>query len=182
MKKVFIQNNEAGSRESEEPRLLGSIVSEMLHGHSPLAVGYRQYIASQENGEAEAQGWHTNTDFGCDVKTFLRSDRRMVVGKEYQGIFRCDSDATVEEFRSRDPHYTLVEAKTMWIGKRNLHVFDGKYISVTRQDNGGLRLNFKKLEIGENFSVEKYALGVFNEICMALEGLVEEGPMEAESK
>ena len=45
MKKVLKNNIEAGSRESNEPRLLGSIVEEMLHGNSPLAVGYRQYIA-----------------------------------------------------------------------------------------------------------------------------------------
>jgi hypothetical protein len=28
---------------------------------------------------------------------------------------------------------------------------------------------------GDGFSVERYALGVYNELCMALTGLVEEG-------
>ena len=88
MKKVLNPKKvEAGSKKSYEPRLLGSIVEEMLHGNSPLAVGYRQYIASLENREVEDQGWHTNTELGCDVKTILRSDRKMKVGKEYQGIF-----------------------------------------------------------------------------------------------
>lgn len=35
----------AGSRkETHEPRLFGSIISEMLQGDSPLAVGYRKYL------------------------------------------------------------------------------------------------------------------------------------------
>ena len=43
MKKVLNPHIEAGSRESNEPRLLGSIISEMLHGNEPFAIGYRQY-------------------------------------------------------------------------------------------------------------------------------------------
>lgn len=89
MKKVLDPKKvEAGSKKSNEPRLLGSIVEEMLHGSSPLAVGYRQYIASQEKGEVEEQSWHTNTDLGCDVKTILRSDVRMKPGQDYQGVLR----------------------------------------------------------------------------------------------
>ena len=159
MKKVLDPKKvEAGSKKSHEPRLLGSIVEEMLHGNSPLAVGYRQYIASQENGEAEEQGWHPNTHLGVDVKTLLRSDVRMVVGKEYQGIFRLDSEGIADEFLCRDPHLTFV----------------GKYITVTRRDDGSLRLNFKELHKGANFNLERFALGVYNELCLALGGLIEE--------
>ena len=175
MKKVLDPKKvEAGSKKSNEPRLLGSIVEEMLHGSSPLAVGYRQYIASQENGEVEEQGWHPNTHLGVDVKTLLRSDVRMVVGKEYQGIFRLDSEAVVDEFLSRDPHFTFVETVPQTAGKRNPHVFDGKYITVTRRDDGSLRLNFKELPKGANFNLERFALGVYNELCLAIGGLIEE--------
>jgi hypothetical protein len=141
----------AGARKTQEPRLVGSIIAEMLQ-----------------------QGWHANTDLGCEVKTLLRSERRMQVGREYQGVFRLDASGMVDEYRSRDPHYTFIEAQTAWVGKRNLHLFNGKYISVTRQDDGALRLNFKRLDTKAGFSVERYALGVHNEICMALEGLVGE--------
>ena len=174
MKKVFDPKKvEAGSKKSHEPRLLGSIVEEMLHGNSPLAVGYRQYIASQENGEAEEHGWHPNTHLGVDVKTLLRSDVRMVVGKEYQGVLRLDSDGIIDEFLCRDPHFTFVETVPQTAGKRNPHVYDGKFITVTRRDDGSLRLNFKELKVGADFSVEKYASGVANELLWALEGLVE---------
>ena len=53
-------------------------------------------------------GWHTNTDLGCDVKTILRSDRTMKVGKDYQGVLRLEEEAEVDEFLSRDPHYTFI--------------------------------------------------------------------------
>ena len=175
MKKVLDPKKvEAGSRELKEPRLLGSIVEEMLHGNSPLAVGYRQYIASQENGEAEEQGWHPNTHLGVDVKTLLRSDVRMVAGKEYQGIFRLDSEGITDEFLCRDPHYTFTETVPQTVAKRNPHLYSGKYITVTRRDDGSLRLNFKELKKGAGFKVERFALGVYNELCIALGGLVVE--------
>jgi len=98
----------------------------------------------------------------------------MVTGKAYQGVLRRDADAEIEEYRSYDPHYTFVETLPQKDGKRNPHIFDGKYITVTRRDDGSLRLNFKELKTGDDFSLERYALGVYNEICIALAGLVED--------
>ena len=170
MKKVLKSNIKAGSKKSLKPRLLGSIVEEMLHGNSPLAKGYRQYIASQENGEVEEQGWNPNTHLSVDLKTLLRSDSKMKTGKNYQGILRRDE--ICEEFRY-DEHFTFVETVPQTAGKRNPHVFDGKYITVTRRDDGSLRLNFKELPKGANFNLERFALGVYNELCMALGGLIE---------
>ena len=172
MKKVLKSNIEPGSKESNEPRILGSIVSETLHGKSPLAIGYRQYIASQENGEDEEQGWHANTELGCDLKTFLRSDKRAKVGKSYPGVLRCDSEGIVDEYLSRDPHYTFVETLP-WLSKRNPCVFRGKYITVTRRDDGTLRLNFRPMpKIGEKISVEYFTFEVYRELRQALEGLI----------
>ena len=85
-------------------------------------------------------GWHRNTDLGCDLKTILRSDRRMKVKKDYQGVLRLDDEGTIDEYLSRDPHYTFVET----------------------------------LKTGEGFCLDRYALGVYDEICIAIGGLVEE--------
>ena len=104
--------------------------------------------------------WHTNTDLGCDIKTILHSDRKMKTGKGYQGVLRLDKEAEVDEFLSRDPHYTFIETLP-WSMKRNPKVFNGKYISVTRQDDGSLRLNFKPLKTGAGFSIERYTFGVY---------------------
>jgi len=168
-------SKKAGSQEQNEPRLLGSIVEEMLHGNSPLAKGYRQYIASQENGEAEEPGWHANTELGCDVKTILRSDRRLQTDKGYLGVLRLDAEADIDEFRCRDAHMTFIETVPMTAGKRNPHVFDGEYITLTRRDDGSLRPNFKPMpKLGANLSVDNYAFEVYRELRGALKGLVEE--------
>ena len=58
--------------------------------------------------------------------------------------------------------------------KRNPHVFKGKYITVTRRDDGSVHPNFKPLKIDEDFCLEKYISGVANELLWALEGLIEE--------
>ena len=109
-------------------------------------------------------GFICNTDLCVDVRTILRKDRFAKPGKEYPGVLNHD----------QEDHYTFVETIPPTTCKRNPHVFEGRYITVTRRDDGSLWPNFKRLERGENFSVEKYALGVFNELCIALGGLVEE--------
>jgi hypothetical protein len=96
----------------------------------------------------------------------------MKTGKGYQGVFRLDSEAIIDEFLCRDPHYTFIETVPLTASKRNQHIFSGEFITVTRRDDGSLRLNFKELKTG--IKVERLALGVYNEICMALEGLIEE--------
>ena len=121
------------------------------------------------NKKSNLSGWHHNTHLGVNVKTVLNSDRIMRVGKDYQGVMRRDVEC--EEFHF-DEHYTFVETEP-WSMKRNPRVYNGRYISVTRQDNGNLRPNFKPLKMGDDFSLERYALGVYNELCIALGGLIE---------
>ena len=118
-------------------------------------------------------GWHHHTDLGCDVKTILHSDRKMKVAKDYQGVLRLDSEGDVDEYLCRDPHYTFVETQP-WISKRNPRVFNGKYISITRQSDGSLRPNFKPMNVDEHFSLEHYAFNVYRELHQALEGLIGE--------
>ena len=120
--------------------------------------------------KASLNGWNNNTHLGVNLKTQLRSDRKMKTGKEYQGVLRRDVEC--DEFRW-DEHFTFVETLP-WTSKRNPRLFNGKFISVTRRPDGSLRLNFKPIKIGDDFSLDRYALGVYNEICMALGGLVEE--------
>lgn len=149
MKKVLNSKSKAGSRKVNEPRLVGSIVSEML------------------------QGWNRNTHLGVDLKTLLRSDKRMKVGKEYTGVLRCDSDTIVDEFLYRDEHFTFTETLPPTSAKRNPRVYDGRFITITRRDDGSYRPNFKPMPTGAGFRVERYATGVANELLWALEGLVE---------
>ena len=111
-----------------------------------------------------------NTDYGCNVKTILHSDRTLKTGKDYQGVLRRDTEAEVDEFLSRDPHYTFVETDP-WTSKRNPRLFRGRYITITRRDDGSLRLNFRPMPVG--VKVDNYAFKVYLELRKALIGLIE---------
>ena len=119
------------------------------------------------------EGWNRNTELSVNLKTMLRTDRTMRVGKDYLGVLRRDADGTVDDYLFRDPHYTFVEALP-WTMKRNPCVYRGRLITITRRDDGSLRLNFRPLRTDNGFSVDGYALEVANELRQALKGLVEE--------
>ena len=106
--------------------------------------------------------WNRTTELCVDVKTILRSDCISQIGKDYPGVLKRDSE----------DHYTFIETIPSTNGKRNPHVFKGRYITVTRNDDGSLRPNFKPIRVKESFSVEQYAEGVSVEIIRSLEGLV----------
>jgi hypothetical protein len=160
-------NFRVGSEVQYGPRLVGEILHDYLeNSNEPLAVAYRERTT-----DSEKQGWNPNTHLSVDLKTLLRSDSKMKAGKNYQGILRRDEE--IEEFRY-DEHFKFIETVPPTAEKRHPHMFEGEFITATRQGDGSPRLNFKKLKMGEDFSLERYALGVYNEICMALGGLIEE--------
>ena len=69
-----------------------------------------------------------------------------------------------------------------WTSKRNPRLFNGKYISITRRPDGSLRPNFRPMKVGADFSVEKYAVGVANELLWGLESLIENESVEEKSE
>ena len=115
------------------------------------------------------KGWKLNTEVCIDLKTLLSSDSRLKAGKSYTGVLRRDE--LCEEFRYEE-HFTFTETLP-WTAKRNPRVYVGKYITITRRDDGTLRPNFRPLPAGRGFNIEKYACGVANELLWALGGLVE---------
>ena len=118
---------------------------------------------------SNGQGWNNNTHLSVDLKTILRNDSKMKSGKDYQGILRRDE--ICEDF-CYEEHFTFVETDPRNTCKRNPQVYVGKYITITRRDDGTYRLNFRPLKVDADFSVERYALGLYNEICIALGGLI----------
>ena len=116
--------------------------------------------------------WNRNTHICVDLKTIRRNDACMKAGKGYLGVLRRDE--ICEEFRCEE-HFTFrEETLALAFCKRNPQIFRGEFITITRRDDGTYRPNFRPIPRGEGFSLERYALGVYNEICMALGGLVEE--------
>ena len=114
---------------------------------------------------------NVNTELCVDLKTKLLNDVVMVLGKEYHGILR--HDIPNEGTGIVDNRFSFFETLPLTTGKRNPHVFIGKYITVTRRDDGSLRLNFKPVDMDSNFSVGTYSKDVEKEIFMALSNLLE---------
>lgn len=126
------------------------------------------------NFTADPQGWHRNTDLGCELKTVLRSDKRMKTEKNYRGMLCRDAEAVLDDFLSRDAHYTFVETAPSRPAKRNPRVFCGRLINVTRWDDGSLHPIFRPMPQG--MSADNYAIEVYLELRSALRGLIEEWP------
>lgn len=196
MKKVLNFNFRAGSRNSNEPRLIGDILAEMFSSNSPLAKALRQNVASHKYADAERNadaedadaatewkadtadnsGWFRNTELCSDLKTLLLHDRIAKLGKVYKGLLRRDSD----------DHFSFLECRRSANANaniRNPHVFEGKYINVTRRlMDGHIRFNFKEVDFGGRFNPMSFAIGVMKEIIMAFKCLGEEADWRAEKE
>ena len=195
MKKVFNSNFQAGSKKTDEPRLIGDILAEMFSSNSPLAKAISQSVASHkyataerkadtedataerkadtEDADAEGKaaaadnsGWFRNTELCSDFKTYLCFDRIAKIGKVYKGLLRRDSDEHFSFFECSPSANAII---------RNPHVFEGKYINVTRRlMDGHIRFNFKEVDFGGRFNPMSYAIGVMTEILKAFKCLGEE--------
>lgn len=177
---------QAGSATCNKPRLVGDILAEMLSSDSLFVKAFRHCADSHEDAAAGGQaadedyaaveretdffagsGWFRNTDLCVDVKTFLRHDRIAKIGKNYTGVL-C---------RDTDDHYSFVETATPVANAiiRNPHVFEGKYINVTRRmRDGHIRFNFKDVDFGGRFNPSSFAIAVMKEILKAFKCLGEE--------
>ncbi len=111
--------------------------------------------------EPKAVNLIPNTELCVDLKTLLRRDSIAREGKDYHGVLN----------RDKRYHYTFVETLTTTCCKRNPRIYEGKYFNITRRDDGSLRLNFKPLRMDDDFNVDSFALGVCDELRLALNGL-----------
>ena len=192
MKKVFNSNFQAGSKKTDEPRLIGDILTEMFSSKSPLAKAISQSVASHKYATAEGKadtedadaerkaaaagnsGWFRNTELCSDIKTYLCLDRIAKIGKVYKGLLRRDSDDHFSFFECSPSANAII---------RNPHVFEGKYINVTRRlMDGHIRFNFKEVDFGGRFNPMGFAIGVMKEIIMAFKCLGEEAGWQAEKE
>ena len=149
MSKVLNRNSKAGSKKVNEPRLLGSILSDMLHSDSPLAVAYRDRL-------------HPNTELDVNLKLLTRQPGRLPVGKSLGGALAHDEEQ----------HFTFVEGQPKVTYRRYPLVFSGFYVNIHRHDDGTLHPSLKRVAVTEDFDIEGYAKVVALELNRALKGLV----------
>ena len=105
---------------------------------------------------------HPHTELCVDLKLLTREPGRMDIGAILRGILTRDGEE----------HFTFRETQPSTAGKRNQQVFYGKFITITRRDDGTLRPNFKPMKMEKGFSASSYATGVANELLWALTSLL----------
>ena len=166
--------NRVGSEEQYGPRLVGEILHDFLkNSQEPFARAFRQsHLDAFGDGEAEEEGCgllfkniHPNTEPCVDLKLYTRTLGRLDIGEVRPGAITRDGES----------HFTFIEGdleKKDATPKRNPHVFDGKYITITRKDDGTLRPNFKSMPV--EMTMFSYAIGVFKELLNGLSSLIEE--------
>ena len=103
----LMNSREAGSQKQHGPRPAGDLLHEFFeNSNEPLARAHRE--------RADAPGkWNRNTDLCVDLKSYLRSDSMMHIGKEYPGVCRRDGYG----------HYTFTETAHTRATRSNPHVF-----------------------------------------------------------
>ena len=149
MSKVLNRNSKAGSKKVNEPRLLGSILSDMLHSDSPLAAAYRDRL-------------HPNTELCVDLKLLTRQPGRLPIGKSLGGALAHNGEQ----------EYTFVEGQPKVTYRRYPLVFSGFYVNIHRHDDGTLHPSLKRVAVTEDFDIEGYAKVVALELNRALSSLV----------
>lgn len=147
------KKNRAGFEAQYGPRLVGEILHDFFeNSNEPLAAAFRHRKA------------YANTELNVDLKLLTQKPGRMPVGAYLNGVIAHD----------KEDRYVFTEMPLQAARRRNPQVFNGRYITVTQRRNGTYRVNMKPVEIGGGFDVDGYALGVCNELLLALGCLVGE--------
>lgn len=133
----------------------------MTINNKPNRAGLEEQYSPRTAGQ---KSLHTNTDLCVELKTFLRHDNIAKLGKDYKGVLRHDNTE----------HFTFMESlPTTTVCKRNPHVYVGRFITVTLNDDGSYQPHFRKMELAPDATVYGYAEKVQRELIEAFEGLVE---------
>lgn len=151
----IISRRPSAPEKQNEPKVMSVVLEEFFRSNEPLAVAYRIRLF---------RDLHPHTELGVDLKLLTQKPGRMPEGKCLEGILAHD----------KEDRYVFTEMPLQAARKRNPQVFNGRYITITQRRNGTYRVNMKPVEIGGGFDVDGYALGVCNELLLALGCLVGE--------
>ncbi|MGN0309026.1 MAG: hypothetical protein ACI4C3_00315 [Bacteroides sp.] len=98
-----------------------------------------------------------NTNLCVDLKTVMQTDTLLTEGQCYNGILTRDGEC----------HFRFEEAVRKGKHQRNPKLFDGRYISMVRMQNGRYQIHLKTMD-SAHLDGPKFAFGVYTEIVNAL--------------
>lgn len=154
---------------SNNPRRIGEVINEFLHGQTPFARACRHRTgrAWTENMRTESAdaartwtGLYPNTELGADLKLVTQKQGRMKLGEYLDGMITRDGE----------DHFTFVENATEQrkAERRNPTIFSGQWINVKRRADGTVYPTFKRTKgIGAG-KLGDYAVSTTCELLMVV--------------
>lgn len=171
---------------SNNPRLIGEVINEILHGQTPFARARRHRSDRAYTGQAGAGGacsgctrsgrawtenmrtestWagltsmglYPNTETCVDLRTQLQEQGRMELGEKFHGMI----------IRDGEDHFTFTEdtAERRKAERRNPSIYEGRRINVKRRDDGTVYPTFKRTK---DIKPEQLGAYLLRALCEAL--------------
>lgn len=139
---------------SNNPRLIGEVINEFLHGQTPFARARRH-----RKGRAWT-GLYPNTELDVDLKLVTQEQGPMELGEYLDGMITRDGE----------DHFTFVENATEQrkTERRNPSIYMGQWINVKRRADGTVYPTFKRTKgIGAG-KLGDYAVSTTCELLMVV--------------
>lgn len=109
-----------------------------------------------------------------DLQTILESDNLLKPEKQYLGLLRCKLP---NEGNFYGDQYEFKEVKVPSnTCRRNVHLFIGKYITLTCRPDSTLRMNLRNIDLN-SIDIDSFCLELMNEIREVHKGFVEESSL-----
>lgn len=152
---------------SNNPRLIGEVINDLLHGQTPFARARRHRTGRAWTGQDGAgnacsgctwTGLCPNTELGVDLKLVTQEQGRMELGEYLDGMITRDGE----------DHFTFVENDTEQrkAERRNPSIYMGQWINVKRRADGTVYPTFKRTKgIGAG-KLGDYAVNTTCELLM----------------
>lgn len=120
---------------STNPRLIGEVINEMLHGQTPFARA-RRHRSGRAWAGLTSMGLYPNTELDVDLRTQLQEQGPMELGEMLHGMI----------VRDGEDHFTFTEdaAERRKAERRNPSIYEGRRINVKRRDDGTVYPTFKR--------------------------------------
>lgn len=104
-----------------------------------------------------------------DLQVQLQNDSLPLSGRKYLGILSSElpSEGNIYADRLKFSE-VVVPSKTF---RRNVHLFSGRFCTVTLRPDGSPRLNLRNTEL-KDIDIDTFCLELMNEIRLALQSVI----------
>jgi hypothetical protein len=148
----------SGSKKKNEPKVFGKVLIEYFQSEEPLADAFRDRMFKDI---------FPQTELGIDLKLMTRQPRRINEGEYLAGMLTRDGL----------DHFSFVEnypeKKREVVVRRNPHIYRGRCINVSQQDDGSLYPSFNRPPYTEDFTFQDFCKESAEEL-LTIAGLLRE--------